>query len=399
MIAKNYFAYLLMFYVASTLVFSIGSNIVITRTINIAFLGSFLVYFLANHSMKLHIHKFLWFYVFFTIFSLFSALWSIDITSSVNQSFIGIVIAVNLIAIYNICRHFKIEIFILYGMLLGAVYNYVIAFDFISYSSQYTVHFVHRFVGTFNNPNVLAIYMILCVFSSIVLLQNIKSRVWRSLLIINIPIALYVIILTASKKGFIFSALLLVIYLLSSLRSKRSFVLVITILVGGILLFNSGILSQIKGVEELTYRLTLAVNTIRLAFDGYQTDGSTAERIYLIQAAYDILSKNFGAIIFGTGAGTFFLQNDLGLYAHNNYMEIIANLGLIGLSLFYSIYYFMINDIRLIKGSIKYAFLSIILVLLLMDITYVSYSFKPIFFIFIFIVLYSENMRYRRRSV
>jgi hypothetical protein len=387
MTAKNYFSYLIMLYIASTLIFSIGSNIYITRILNLTLIGSFIIYILLNNSIKIHLHKFLWSYLAFAIFSLSSFYWSIDSASSINRSIIIIIISINIIMIYNICRYFKIEKFILYGILLGTIYNYFILFDIISYSSQYTVHFIHRFVGTTNNPNVLAIYMLLGIVSSILLMQNTKY-IWNKLLILNIGLSLYSIIMTASKKGIIFAILLLLIYFISSIKSKKTFYWSIAIIVFIIYIVNSGLIFKIEGIERLLYRFTAASNALNSNIAG----GSTYERLYLIQTAYDVFSQNFWTIFFGTGQQTFFLQNKFGLYAHNNFMEIIANLGLIGIILFYSIHYNIIKTIKTIKyNNIKLFLYGFIFVILLMDNALVSYAFKPMFFMFIFISLYSEN--------
>ena len=385
---RNYFAYLLMLYIASTLVFSIGSNIIITRVLNLVLIGSFLIYFLSYSEIKLTIHRFLWVYTVFALFSLSSIFWSIDSSSTIDDSFRVIIIVINLIIIYNVSRYFKIENFILYGILLGAFYNYAVLFEIISFTSQYTLHFTYRFVGTTNNPNVLAIYMLFCIFASIVLSQEHTSKAIRLLLSINIILALYTIIMTASKKGAVFGVMLLSVYFISSLKSKKNIIGSLILLSVFVFLLNSGLLLQIEGVEHLIHRLDLA----QAAFNSNTNTGSTGVRLYLIKTAYEVFSNNFYSILFGTGESTFALQNKLGLYAHNNYMEILPNLGLIGLILFYSIYYVILRKIMTLKNNqMKYFFIGFIIVLLLMDNALVSYDFKAMFFMFVFIVLHIEN--------
>ena len=51
--------------------------------------------------------------------------------------------------------------------------------------------------------------------------------------------------------------------------------------------------------------------------------------------------------IIGVGWENFALYNDLNLLAHNNYLELLASLGLIGFAVYYS------NYIRLFWGSIR----------------------------------------------
>lgn len=385
---KNYFAYLLMLYVASTLLFSIGSNIYITRVLNLVLIGSFLIYFLSYSEIKLTIHRFLWFYVAFALFSLSSIFWSIDSASTIDDSFRVIIVGINLIIIYNVSRYFKIENFILYGILLGAFYNYAVLFEIIPYTSQYTLDFAYRFVGTTNNPNVLAIYMLYSIVAAIILLERNTSKAIRLLLYTNILLALYAIVMTASKKGAVFGIVLLCVYFVSLLKSKKHIVWSLTLFTVFILLLNSGLLLQIEGVERLMYRFDLA----QAGLAGNIYSGSTYERISLIQTAFEVFSRDFGTLLFGTGQHTFYLQNKFGLYAHNNYMEILANLGLIGMVLFYTIYFIVIKNIlKLQNKSSRYFLFGFILILLLMDNAMVSYTSKSTFFMLIFIMIYVEN--------
>ena len=385
MTAKKYFSYLLMLYIASTLIFAIGSNIVVTRILDVLLLGSFIIYFLTHISMKFQIHKFLWIYILFAIYSFFSIYWSIDTNYTIGRSIIVMIIAINLVVIYNIVIYFKIEKYILYGIILGAIYNYLVLFDVIPYVSEYTLHFKHRFVGTTNNPNILAIYMLFNILASFILLKENQSKFLALFLLSNILLAFYSIIMTASKKGVIFSLLLLSIYLISSLKSKKSIIISVIFILIIVILVNSNLIEKIDGINNLMHRFEVA----QLAFTSNKVSGSTYQRLYLIETAYEIFSKDFGTILLGTGQRTFELQNKLGLYAHNNYMEIVSNLGLIGLFIFYFMYVVLFKDVLKVQDkSIKYFLLGFLLILLLMDNALVSYTFKATFFIFIFLVIY-----------
>jgi len=390
MTAKKYFSYLLMLYIASTLIFAIGSNIIVTRILNVILFGSFIIYIFTHQSIKVKIHKFLWIYILFAIYSFFSIYWSIDTNYTIGRSFIVMIIAINLVIIYNIAIYFKIEKYILYGIILGGVYNYLILFDIIPYVSEYTLHFKHRFVGTTNNPNVLAIYMLFNILASFILLQENKSKLSTLLFLSNIFLAFYTIIMTASKKGVIFSLLLLSIYLISSLKSKKSVIISIFFIIVSIMMFNTSLIEKVDGINNLIHRFEVA----QLAFTSNKVSGSTYERLYLIETAYEVFSKDFGTILLGTGQRTFELQNKLGLYAHNNYMELISNLGLIGLFLFYSMYVVLFKEVLKVQDkSIKYFLLGFLLILLLMDNALVSYTFKATFFIFIFLVIYINEQK------
>jgi len=385
---KNYFAFMLMLYVTSTLLFSLGSNIIISRLIDLILIGSYLFYLIFHAKIKIHIHSFLWFYLFFAIYALMSSFWSIDNTISITESFRIMIIGINMIFIYSLSKQFKIERFILYGFILAALYNYAIAFDIISFTSKYTIYNIHRFVGTSNNSNVMAIYMLFNVVSSILLIEENKlekkSLYLNIFLFTNILLAIYIIILTASKKGIIFVILLMVIYFLTALKSKKNISIIILFGLSFLYLINSGTLFEINGVDYMLKRLSTLENA------GHS--GSTYERYMLIVYAYEVFTQNIFTFLFGTGEGTFFLQNRFGLYAHNNYMEILANLGIIGLTLYYSIYIILFKNIKkLTNKQIKYFLYGFILILLIMDNALVSYIFKGTLLMFIFIITYIER--------
>jgi len=322
------------------------------------------------------------------VFSFASIFWSIDTSSSIDISIKIFIIFINIFFIYNIAKYFALEYYILYGILLGAFYNYLIALDLVYYSSQYTEHFIHRFVGTSNNPNVLAIYMLFSINASIFLLQKFSNIIIKIILFSNIGLAIYSIILSASKKGALFASLLLVAYILLSLTSKKTFIWSVLSSIGLYYVFQSDFIFKFEIFQSLLHRFDVALS----AYTSGATGGSTYERLSLINIAYEVFSQDFGTMLFGTGQNTFSLQNNFGLYAHNNYMEILANLGLIGLGLFYAMHSSLFIKMNLLNNKkMKYLFITLLVILLLMDNAMVSYAFKPTLFMFIFISLYIKN--------
>ena len=79
-------------------------------------------------------------------------------------------------------------------------------------------------------------------------------------------------------------------------------------------------------------------------FGNTVVDNSTLERTYLIQTALKVWIEN---PIIGVGWENFALYNDLNLLAHNNYLELLASLGVIGFVIYYS------NYVRLFWDSIQ----------------------------------------------
>jgi len=76
-------------------------------------------------------------------------------------------------------------------------------------------------------------------------------------------------------------------------------------------------------------------------------DQSTQERLYLIEEAKKVWKDT---LFWGVGWDNFRYYNSLKLYAHNNYWELLASLGLIGFLIFYSyflkIFHFVLRNIK-----------------------------------------------------
>lgn len=114
----------------------------------------------------------------------------------------------------------------------------------------------------------------------------------------------------------------------------------------------------------------------------HKVDNSLYMRSYYIQLAQEMFSE---APIWGKGMGNFARIIDEvykleGVYSHNNYWQILSELGLIGFFLYYSLY--ITTIIRLIKASfvnksrICLMFLCFMILLMLLETGLVTYNSK-----------------------
>jgi len=71
--------------------------------------------------------------------------------------------------------------------------------------------------------------------------------------------------------------------------------------------------------------------------------GSDDDRMYVITTAGELLLSN---PVMGVGAGNFVKKNKLGLYTHHDFFEVASTLGVIGLMLYYSIYFVIVKKLR-----------------------------------------------------
>jgi O-antigen ligase len=70
-------------------------------------------------------------------------------------------------------------------------------------------------------------------------------------------------------------------------------------------------------------------------------------------ALYEGLNMMWSSPIIGVGAGNFIAHFSVRLYSHNDFIEIISTLGIVGFAIYYFYYYQLIRKIKYLKKRIK----------------------------------------------
>jgi O-antigen ligase len=258
----------------------------------------------------------------------------------------------------------------------------LIAIGILNYSEAFSDGW--RFMGTTDNPNVLAIMMIVSIYISIRYLMEKKLRIYHYYQYFNIFMALYIIFLSGSKKGVLFSIVLLGITLLFQMRNIQTFFLLLMKLLGFfIIIYYVG--DKYLDLEQLQSTLTLLLNRFNAFLEG--TDNSTVERLFFIQEGLRQFSEH---PLFGLGISNFIVL--YGLYTHNNYIELLANVGIIGFVLFYLIYFFLFVKIFNMKNGFDKLMLFVFIILtLFMQMAFISYYSKLMFLLIIAFAVIAES--------
>jgi len=102
-------------------------------------------------------------------------------------------------------------------------------------------------------------------------------------------------------------------------------------------------------------------------------DSSYSKRTEMIEQGLQLWQQ---ATWFGNGADAFRELSGQGTYSHNNYVELLCNLGLVGALLFYSLYAQVLFRAMQARPVTRIYCWIVILMLLLADLGYVSYSSK-----------------------
>ncbi len=152
------------------------------------------------------------------------------------------------------------------------------------------------------------------------------------------------IIITASRKAIIISILGFVIFYLCSsginIKKLMKRLLIITVILGLLLfvIFHNDFLYSLVGEKLLSMiqSFGLSSSEIRSTISASDIDHSLHGRAVLREEAFKQFIEN---PILGIGYYNFQYFNRYNLYTHNNYLELLANLGIVGFTLYYCMYF------------------------------------------------------------
>lgn len=207
----------------------------------------------------------------------------------------------------------------------------------------------------------LAISVILSTY-----LYNIKKEKIYPIIAVILSIA---VLLTGSRKSLllIFAGIAGVMYLNSSevLKKARMVMIIFGILaIGYYSIMNIPFLYEITGI-----RVQALIESI---FAGGEGDGSTIVRQLMIRKGIELFKKK---PLLGNGLGSFANLAGFGTYAHNNYIELLANTGVLGFFSYYLSYiYILCKLIKYRKKSEIIPFLTLIGMLILLEMGAVTYN-------------------------
>lgn len=150
---------------------------------------------------------------------------------------------------------------------------------------------------------------------------------------VPVVIFLAILLMGGSRKNIVSIPLIALIFSLFSgnaAKKLKMLAIVVALLVLGLYLLNTvPALSQIRTAIERMFSGLSGNKTT-------QVDASTEERMYLMNQGIKVWAEH---PILGVGWHNYRFYNASGLYAHNNYVEMLASLGIVGFLLYYAIFF------------------------------------------------------------
>ena len=270
------------------------------------------------------------------------------------------------------------------------IYSCVVAFfyDFITIGpSTYLRYIVQgsRLTSVASQTNVMGVYGAIAL--NVMFFEVFFNRRKRILPLMVFP--LLMILASQSKKAIL--CVLVGIFIMLALRyRKKKFAGAIVLLIAGLLFVY---LTRLPIFESILYRFTSAFETASTGSTQI-TDWSTYNRMIMIQRGIELFKQK---PFLGHGIDTYQFVSGMGGYSHNNYVELLANNGLIGTIAYYWVYLYA--AIRLLKMVTKYnkekatLLLVIIVTTLLLDYGEVSYYNKMTFIYISWVLIYMDKAK------
>lgn len=150
-----------------------------------------------------------------------------------------------------------------------------------------------------------------------------KNRFIMLCLIFSFLISTYMLLIAGARGAFL-GLVIALIYLSRNIRDKKF------------------IYSSVSGIVVLVFLSFLnqdsflTINRLISIFNGYDQ----SSRIFLFSQAIQLWTHDISTILFGGGVKSFpifIYQNNFGVYPHNIFLEILSELGLVGLIIFLKI--------------------------------------------------------------
>lgn len=210
------------------------------------------------------------------------------------------------------------------------------------------------------NPNTIGMVFTLCVVVTFYFAFFCEEKIYYIFTFLQ----MFIIILTSSRKSLLASVAGLCMLAMLKVR-RRNVVMRIFFVLG----FVVAVYYLIMSVPELYSAIGVRFESMAEHMLGVDGDRSISLRQIFIENAKDMF---FERPILGYGINNFtdliYQRIGIGTYAHNNYYEILADLGIIGFAVFYGYYFFLLATLvkLCVRKSSSMAKLMLVLLVVIM---------------------------------
>ncbi|AEB75392.1 O-antigen ligase family protein [Clostridium botulinum] len=320
--------------------------------------------------IKKYSFKYIVWSMIFIGFSVFSVSWALQPQFSIEVIKKMIIRSLVLWCISIMCTKKKNFITILKLFIIASLINEAYIFSVIDIKTIGSMRIGAGSLGEKWNANDIGMIMSFAAFMATFLYRYEQKKSKKYVYLIAIILLGVIVVFTGSKKAvFIFSFASLLFYYITSKNKLGAMVIV---LLGAIitiyLIMNVPVLYNIMGerIEKLFFYFT----------GNGSTDNSTMLRIQMIEDGFSWFKDKF---IIGYGINNY---NELYgsmtgwyTYSHNNYIELLIDLGIVGCIIYYFSYiYILKNTLKRTKQLFSAFSCSAVITILISELGLVSYD-------------------------
>lgn len=367
-----------------------------------ALIGVFLGYCLKNkNKLRIKIDRYSIYLLLFSIFTYLSSFWAIDSTIARYwaRDFFGIFLMMTIV--YICCK----EVASIDSLLLVVMFGgYIISISTIIYFGTSSILFMItnsiRVSNDFLNANILGMA---AAFSMVIhfyfFIYN-KSKMWWMLFIIP---GIMVLLVTSSRKAIV--VLIFGIFMILVLKNmdnkdklKGLFKIIIVTILSVIFLF-----ALAKRFSDTNVYIRMMGLISGLTGNG-NVDGSTQMRFQLIEMGKEIFGKN-PILGIGMDNAKLVVLDEIGrknFYLHNNYIELLADGGIIGFITYYWIYIVLIYQMIKYRNfnNPEYNICLVLLILwMVMDYGMVTYLSKRTYFYLMILCIAADRFEIEAKQM
>lgn len=301
--------------------------------------------------------------IFFFLICLISCIYAKDQSIAFKQTFnvLKILLIANSIIFFVNNDQKKLD-FILFSIIISAIYLSVLLIANTNISQWGTTR-----IGDSISLNSNDLGLNMAIATIIALYFGKKSKLIRYFfltLIFSI-----ITFMSGSRKAFFL--IIFGFFLLSTLTLKRKERLVIALPLILLTIYISW--NIIMNIPEFYNVLGIRIKGMTNFFSGQgNVDDSTLVRIQMIDRGIELFKKK---PILGYGIANYSVVSPFSTYSHNNYVELLVGVGIIGTIVYYSIYIYIIFNLLRFKKKDKSLslFFALVLGIVVMEYGLVSY--------------------------
>ena len=374
----NLIELLLFVYIFSISFFSIGSYPL--KFVKLCFCLLTIFFIIKKRIFLMIKNKYILYILLFTLFSFLSIFWAYNKDYAMTMSITLLLNSVCLILVmYLILENKKIKNISLWDSLVPILYGIIFGSIFMGlnvFIQNGPFVFIKNSIRGIDNVSANVLGMNCAIASIILITMNHyeKKIFYKFLLVLSVMFTF----LSASRKSLIFLGIPILFTLIFT--SKDIGKIIIRIFISCIVVFISYLC--IMKVNFLYDGVGHRVESMIQAFNGTGGDSSARTRNMMIQRGIKWFAnepiKGYGmnnySYLFGINVDS--IWGKKGVYAHNNFVELLVDIGLIGTILYYSMHLSIIlNWIKKIKNRNYHSivFVGILLSIILTDYGMVSY--------------------------